>query len=165
MVHEVWLEGQEIQALTNCIQKQIMPSWWPLAEIVLHRVPSVMSEPGLFKFLGWNPVSGFWSCDVDKADKLMYSAVGSTYFTCAGFGLPFLPPAQEMLLYPAASKAIKHFEGSYPYKVQRESWQIKRLNSQESDTHSDLACWSEWLERWRFVNVLKSLKGTVKWKP
>lgn len=34
---------------------------------------------------------------------------------------PFLLPAQEMLLYPAASEAIRDFEGSQPYKGQRES--------------------------------------------
>lgn len=96
------------------------------AEIVLHWVPSVMSKPGLFKFLGWfHLFQGFefvmWTKFTWGLIRLVYSAVGSTDFTCAGFGVPFLLPAQEVLLYPAGSKAISSFEGSYPYKVQRKS--------------------------------------------
>lgn len=53
-----------------------------------------------------------------KIDKVQLE---TRKFTCADFGVPFLLPAQEMLLYPAASEAVKGFEGSYPYKVQRES--------------------------------------------
>lgn len=46
MAHAVWPEGQEIQALTNCIQKHIA-QLMTLAEIVLPLAPSVMCEPVL----------------------------------------------------------------------------------------------------------------------
>lgn len=39
--------------LWQIASRNILSSWWPLAEIVLHWVPSVISEPGLLKFLGW----------------------------------------------------------------------------------------------------------------
>lgn len=172
--------SREIEALTNCIQKHTLPSWWPLAEIVLHQVPSVISEPGLFKFLGWFHVFQCFEVWVECSTVMGTKQTNSledwkdsckvqleAEFIWAGFGVPFLLPAQEMLLYPAASEAVKGFEGSCPYKVQTESWHSRWPNSKEGDTNSDWACWSEWLERqkWRFVNVFRSLKGSVKWGP
>lgn len=120
---------------------------------------------GCSSFLDETPFQGFEVVMWTKQTNSCIVQLEAHILLVQVLGCHFCHLPRRCLLYPAASKAIKHFEGSYPYKVQRESWQIKRPNSQESDTHSDLACWSEWLERWRFVNVLKSLKGNVKWKP
>lgn len=128
MALAAWPEGQEIQALTNCIQKHIAPLMTPCwdclaSSSICHEWAWAVSSGFSDSFICFSALRvelnvPLW-CGLTclRLDNMTHTVI-SMKFTLSGFGVLFLLAAQEMLLYAVAAEAINCSEGSSLYKVQ-----------------------------------------------